>query len=62
MLIEHEDIRIRDAEDDDAAQLCLWWNDGTVMAHAGFPLGLGTTRENILQKLHSGDGNHRHMI
>ena len=62
MLIEHEDIRIRDAEDDDAAQLCLWWNDGTVMAHAGFPLGLGTTKENILQKLHSGDGNHRHMI
>jgi hypothetical protein len=34
MLIEHEDIRIRDAEDDDVAQLCLWWNDGTVMAHA----------------------------
>ena len=62
MLIENGDILIRDAEASDAAQLCLWWNDGSVMAHAGFPLGLGTTEEAIRQKLCAQDGNYRHMI
>lgn len=40
-------IRIRNAQTSDAPILAAWWNDGTVMAHAGFPLGLGTTPEKI---------------
>ena len=62
MLICSGDIMIRDAAVSDAAQLCLWWNDGTVMAHAGFPLGLGTTEAEIAEKLCACDGCHRHMI
>jgi RimJ/RimL family protein N-acetyltransferase len=51
----------------DAGQLCLWWNDGKVMAHAGFPNGLGTTEEAVREKLQTNTtghsaGNHRHMI
>ena len=43
MLIIHENLKIRSAELNDAEILCNWWNDGKVMAHAGFPNGLGTT-------------------
>ncbi|MBR4960012.1 MAG: GNAT family N-acetyltransferase [Clostridia bacterium] len=54
-------ITIREAAADDADQLCRWWNDGQIMAHAGFPLGLGTTPEAIRQKI-AEDDNHRHII
>ncbi len=43
MRVEYNDISIRNAETKDCEQLAKWWNDGNVMAHAGFPLGLGTT-------------------
>lgn len=36
---------------EDAARLCGWWNDGAVMAHAGFPDGLGTTEEKVRRQL-----------
>ena len=45
------DIRIRNAGETDCEQLAAWWNDGAVMAHAGFPLGLGTTAEKIKEDL-----------
>ena len=34
----------------DCKQLEKWWNDGSIMAHAGFPNGLGTTAEEIWEK------------
>ena len=51
MLIRHQDIVIRNAEAADCEQLAKWWNDGRVMAHAGFPLGLGTTAEKIAKEI-----------
>ena len=47
MNISFENITIRNTEDRDIDQLVNWWNDGRVMAHAGFPLGLGTTSEKV---------------
>lgn len=47
MYIEFQNIVIRNASADDAETLCRWWNDGKVMAHAGFPKGLGTTVQKI---------------
>ena len=47
MKIDHKNICIRNAEAADCEQLAKWWNDGAVMAHAGFPKGLGTTAEKI---------------
>ena len=44
-MIQYENLTIRQAEVDDAKQLAAWWNDGAVMAHAGFPNGLGTTED-----------------
>ena len=51
MHLQYHDLTIRDAHPADAPQLVLWWNDGTVMAHAGFPLGLGTTVEKEAARL-----------
>jgi len=47
MTLNYNQITIRNATDGDAPQLAAWWNDGAVMAHAGFPHGLGTTAEKI---------------
>ncbi len=54
MLIRHGDIRIRNAEPADAARLAAWWNDGRVMAHAGFPLGLGVSAQEVAKQLAAG--------
>ncbi|MBR4331935.1 MAG: GNAT family N-acetyltransferase [Clostridia bacterium] len=63
MKLEFDGILLRNAEQADAAQLAAWWNDGAVMAHAGFPLGLGTTPEKIAADLASdSDGARRRLI
>ena len=56
--IQHENFTIRQAVVADAKQLTAWWNDGAVMAHAGFPNGLGTTEEEVI----GGLGNGRMVI
>ena len=54
MHIKYDSLTIRDAVAADAAQLTAWWNDGAVMAHAGFPNGLGTTVEKVIAGLGNG--------
>lgn len=54
MQMQYKNLTIRDAVAADAAQLAAWWNDGAVMAHAGFPLGLGTTVEKVIAGLGNG--------
>lgn len=56
MLLTHNAVTIRNAAAEDAPILAGWWNDGKVMAHAGFPLGLGTTPEKIAAEL-AGDSD-----
>ena len=51
MKITYNDLCIRNAEGKDCEQLAIWWNDGSVMAHAGFPNGLGTTAEKIKEQI-----------
>ena len=45
------DICIRNAVEADCRQLADWWNDGEVMAHAGFPNGVGTTVEEVAMQI-----------
>ena len=49
--LTHEKITVRTAVREDVPQLVAWWNDGSVMAHAGFPNGLGTTVEKEAERL-----------
>ncbi|MFT4144786.1 MAG: GNAT family N-acetyltransferase [Mobilitalea sp.] len=51
MFIKYDNLTIRNAAPADASILCKWWNDGKLMAHAGFPNGLGTSVEEIIQLL-----------
>lgn len=64
MKIIYHDLCIRNAESADCPQLARWWNDGSVMAHAGFPRGLGTTAEEIQEQIEkdSDDARRRLMI
>lgn len=54
MIIQQETLTIRQAEAADAKQLAAWWNDGAVMAHAGFPNGLGITEKEVIEELGNG--------
>ena len=47
MDVRFRKIHIREALNTDARLLCLWWNNGKVMEHAGFPKGLETTEEKV---------------
>lgn len=47
MILQERELTIRSAIPEDAEILAAWWNDGSVMAHAGFPNGLGTTAERV---------------
>lgn len=52
--IQYENLTIRQAEVADAKQLTSRWNDGTVMAHAGFPNGVGTSEDEVIKGLGKG--------
>ena len=56
------DLRIRPATDEDAQRLCDWWNDGKIMAHAGFPNGLGTNAAQVLESLKKDTDDNRRLI
>ena len=60
MQIQYKELTNRTATINDAEQLCTWWNDGSVMAHAGFPNGLGTTTEIVAKQIKENPS--RHMI
>ena len=54
MELQQGNILLRDATKADAKQLAEWWNDGAIMAHAGFPNGLGTTEEEVAEDIGAG--------
>ena len=56
------DIHIRNALPDDCAVLAAWWNDGAVMAHAGFPNGIDTTAEEVREQIEREDDDGRTLI
>lgn len=64
MLVKFENLTIRNARADDAEQLCAWWNDGKIMAHARLPNGSGETLEEIRNRLigDTDDTRGRHII
>jgi len=64
MNITMNNLTIRNATSYDAELLCKWWNDGAVMAHAGFPNGINTTADKIRNSLNTDtdDTHRRHII
>ena len=62
MEIRYKDILIRNADKDDASILASWWNDGSVMEHAGFPYGLGISEKQIIDSLKNDNDLYRRLI
>ncbi|WP_041139258.1 GNAT family N-acetyltransferase [Beduini massiliensis] len=53
MLLKFENLKIRNAVAEDAKLLATWWNDGMIMAHAGFPNGIGQSVDEIRTSLNN---------
>jgi RimJ/RimL family protein N-acetyltransferase len=51
MYLKDADLVIRHATAEDVQTLCHWWSDGKVMAHAGFPNGIHTDAEKLMNKI-----------
>ena len=62
MKLVYKNLSIRDALPSDARILCSWWNDGSVMAHAGFPHGLHKTEDEIVDQINNLAFNKRLFI
>lgn len=63
MLLQFENLNIRNATVYDANLLSFWWNNGAIMAHAGFPNGTGETPKMIADSLKQDtDDTHRRLI
>lgn len=63
MYLNYKNITLRNATAADAPLLAAWWNDGSVMAHAGFPKGLDTTPEKVAKGLETdSDDTRRRLI
>lgn len=62
MFLKHDYLVIRNATAYDAQLLCNWWNNGKIMAHAGYPNGLGITEQEILKKLETDNDFNRRLI
>lgn len=62
MILQQDNLAIRNATIEDADILCKWWNDGKVMAHAGFPNGLGTTSHQIAKDIAIDTDNTRRRL
>ena len=55
MNLKYNEILVRNASLEDVSNLLKWWNDGRVMEHAGFPLGLNTTDNKVIQNIKNHD-------
>lgn len=64
MFLQNENLTIRNAMPEDAPLLAKWWNDGKIMAHAGFPNGTGEKAADIAESLKgdTDDTQRRHII
>ena len=62
MKIEAGKLKIRNAKVEDARQLCAWWNDVAIMAHAGFPNGLGISEQKVVELIEGDDDLNRRLV
>lgn len=62
MYLTKYNLVIRNATIEDAPTLYNWWNDGKIMAHAGFPNGIGTTEQAIINSLKDDTDRNRRLI
>lgn len=62
MFLQFKNFTIRNAAVEDADLLSTWWNDGKIMAHAGFPNGLDESAYEIAESLKKDTDEYRRLI
>ena len=62
MKLSSGNLCIRNAMLEDAKILCKWWNNGEIMAHAGYPNGIGITEEKITKLIEEDNDLNRRLI
>lgn len=62
MYLKNDDLTIRNAMISDAQILCDWWSDGKVMAHAGFPNGIHTDLNKLIDNIKNQNDTARTLI
>lgn len=62
MYLEYKDFVVRSATNDDVSFLLKWWNDGLIMAHAGFPNGLNINEDRIIKQIHENNDSKQRLI
>jgi RimJ/RimL family protein N-acetyltransferase len=62
MYLKKDNLVLRHATADDVQILCDWWSDGKVMAHAGFPNGIHTDANKLMDKIKNETDISRRLI
>lgn len=62
MYLNNSNLVIRPANENDAQILCHWWSDGKIMAHAGFPNGIQTDIDELIDELSKETDKSRRLI
>ncbi|GFP75373.1 GNAT family N-acetyltransferase [Clostridium fungisolvens] len=62
MYLSSKEIIIRHATISDVQTLCKWWADGEVMAHAGFPNGIYTDSDKLMDSIRNETDSARRLI
>lgn len=62
MYLRNDNLVIRHATTEDVQILCQWWSDGKVMAHAGFPNGIQTDANKLMNSINSETDISRRLI
>lgn len=62
MYLKNDNLVLRHATVYDVQILCDWWNDGKVMAHAGFPNGVHTDANKLIDKIKNETDISRRLI
>lgn len=58
----NDNLAIREATIHDAQLLCDWWSDGEVMAHAGFPKGVYTDKNELIKRIQKSSESSKILI
>lgn len=62
MYLRDDNLVLRHATSEDVQILCDWWSDGKIMAHAGFPNGVHTDFNNLMEKIKNETNISRRLI
>lgn len=62
MYLKKDNLVVRPANENDAQILCDWWSNGEIMAHAGFPNGIQTDIDELIDRLSRETDNGRQLI